>query len=72
MPSRKVILNDHIDSTELQNCGSGMSNAMLMKLMETCYANLDSVDHFMAFLDDLELICHKKTSDYFEKEWCRK
>ena len=49
-----------------------MSDAMLMELMETCYDNMDTLDNFMKFLDDLESVCYTKVNGYFKKEWCRK
>jgi len=54
----------------LQKCGSGMSDAMLRTLMKTCYTNMDDLDHFMAFVDNLEIVCYEKGNGYFEKEWC--
>ncbi|KAK2144837.1 hypothetical protein LSH36_726g01036 [Paralvinella palmiformis] len=54
----------------MKNCGYLMSDAMLMKLMETCYDNMDTLDNFMKFLDDLESVCYTKVNGYFKKEWC--
>ena len=39
--------------------------------MKTCYTNMDNLDRFMAFVDNLEIICYEKGNGYFEKEWCR-
>ncbi|KAK2143045.1 hypothetical protein LSH36_883g00002, partial [Paralvinella palmiformis] len=58
------------DSDFMKKCGSGMSCAMLINPMKICYANLDSLDHFMAFVDNLGIICHEKGNGYLKKESC--
>ena len=48
-----------------------MSDNMLKKLMEVCYANLDNLDNFMTFIDNLQDICQNKGKEHFKHEWCR-